>query len=107
MNGRPTARAAGMSATEYFSEIQKARGSVAIPTDFQAPIKDVMVSPSDVKTKFALANSSIPEDGFRIACSGRYLSEVRVCLTRDLRGRACSADLRDSCPAEVIMRPLR
>jgi ribonuclease T2 len=97
----------GLNAPAYFGQVEKARGVVAIPKDFETPAKQVMIMTSAVKTEFERANPSMPADAFRIACSGRYLSEVRVCLTKDLRGRACSTDLRDSCHGEIIMRPLR
>lgn len=98
----------GLSVPAYFDQIEKARATVAIPSDFQAPTAQVIVTAREVKAKFARANPWAPESAFRVTCSGRYLSEVRVCLTKDLKERACSSDLRDGCRAgDIIMRPLR
>ena len=98
----------GLDVNTYFQEIQKAFASIKIPDDFKSPMKQIEVAPADVKGKFAKANPSFPAEAFKVQCSGRYLSEVRVCLTKDLKGRPCSSDVRDTCRDDsVIMRPLR
>lgn len=98
----------GLDVKAYFQKIVQAFAQVQIPTDFKSPAKQVEVAPADIKSKFAKANPSFPAEAFKIQCSGRYLSEVRACLTRDLKGRACSSDVRDNCrDTTVIMRPLR
>lgn len=98
----------GLDVKGYFGEIQKAFASVQIPDEFKQPLQQIEVSPADVKSKFATANPSLPMPALRIACSGQYLTEVRVCLTKDLAGRACSNDVRDTCRApSVILRPVR
>jgi ribonuclease T2 len=98
----------GLNQDVYFDLVRRAYSQVSIPADFKAPIKNIEVSPSQVKDEFVRANASISADAFRVLCRGRFLSEVRVCLSRDLKGRACSADVRDACAAdEIIMRPVR
>jgi len=48
------------------------------------------------------------EDSIRLACSGRFLSEVDMCLGKDLKSRPCGSDVRDKCSAsKVILRPVR
>jgi ribonuclease T2 len=98
----------GKDVKVYFQEIVKAFAGIQIPEDFKSPIQQVEVAPADVKATFVKANPSFPAGAFRVQCSGRYLSEVRACLTPGLKGRACSADVRDNCrDSTVIMRPLR
>lgn len=98
----------GLNQDAYFELVRRAYFQVAIPDDFKAPIKNVEVSPARVKDEFVRANPAMPFEAFRVLCRGRYLSEVRVCLTKDLRGRACSANVRDACAGEeIIMRPVR
>jgi ribonuclease T2 len=98
----------GLDVNAYFEKIQKAFATVRIPDDFKSPVSQIEVSPADIKTKFGQANPSFPPDAFRVQCGGRYLSEVRACLTKDLAGRACSSDVRDTCRDDtIIMRPLR
>jgi ribonuclease T2 len=98
----------GLEVEPYFQEVQRAFASVTVPDDFKQPQAQVQVKPQEVKAKFAQANSSFPAEAFRLRCTGRYLSEVRVCLTTDLKGRGCEADVRENCSADsVILRPVR
>lgn len=98
----------GAGVNDYFRTIQRAFAAVKIPDDFRGPVRDIEVRPAEVKEKFARANPSFPPAAFRIQCGGRYLSEMRVCMTKDLKGRACSSDVRDNCRApSIIMRPVR
>ena len=98
----------GLDVSAYFRQIQNAFAGVKIPEDYRGPLKNIEVAPADVKAKFGKANPSYPATAFRIQCSGRYLSEMRVCLTKDLKGRACGSDIRDTCrDATVILRPVR
>jgi ribonuclease T2 len=98
----------GLNQDAYFDLVRRAYSQVSIPADFKAPIKNIEVTPAQVKNEFVRANSAMPADAFRVLCRGRFLSEVRVCLTKQLQGRACSPDVRDACAAdEIIMRPVR
>jgi ribonuclease T2 len=98
----------GLDVNAYFQTIQKAFASVQIPDDFKSPLQQVEIPPADIKAKFAAANPSLPEQALRIQCGGRYLSETRICMTRDLKERDCPSDIRDTCrDATVIMRPVR
>jgi len=45
-----------------------------------------------VKGDFAAANRNFTEQNFALMCKGRFLSEVRVCLDKDLNPRACGSD---------------
>lgn len=98
----------GLSQQDYFATLERAYGSVNIPREYQSPGRQVYAKPADLLRNFAAANRALPPEAFRVLCGGRYLSEVRVCLTRDLKGRACSAGVRDTCRAdEIILRPVR
>ncbi len=98
----------GLDVKAYFDQVQRAFAAVKIPDDFRQPQAQVEVKPPDVRAKFARANPAFPPDAFRLRCSARYLSEVRICLSADLKGMACAADIRDNCRADsVIMRPVR
>jgi ribonuclease T2 len=98
----------GLSQSNYFGKVEKARALVSIPEAYRQPLAHVEVRASDVKSKFAAANPRLGERAIRVVCKGRYLSEVRVCMTKDLDGRACSPSVRDTCPGgTVVMRPVR
>ena len=101
----------GLSAKEYFEEATEAFGEVKIPEAYRAPMKTITVNPDQVRRDFAAANPKFGGDAFVVTCTGngRFLQEVRACLTKDLEGRPCNREVtRSACRSnEVIMRPVR
>ena len=101
----------GLSAKEYFDEATEAFHGVKVPAAYQAPMKTITVDPANVQRDFATANPLFPEGSFVVLCTsnGRFLQEVRACLTKELDGRPCNREVRRSeCRSnEVIMRPVR
>jgi ribonuclease T2 len=92
----------GLSAADYFALVRKARDSVKIPGDFQAPTQAVTESPAQIEAAFAAANPNFPKQALRTSCSGgTLLQEVRVCFNKDLSPRACSGSAGE-CPAPAI-----
>ena len=101
----------GLSPKDYFEEATEAFNSVKIPPRYKAPQQQITVSPDQLRHDFAAANPKIGDQGFVVLCSGngRFLQEVRACLTQELEGRPCNREvLRDACKSDqIIMRPLR
>ncbi len=98
----------GLDQPAYFKKIEQAYANVKIPLDYTQPLKQIEVSLEDVHKEFRNANPSFPEDSIHSLCNGKFLSEVRVCYTKDLKPRPCGADVRDTCKVDpIIMRPVR
>jgi ribonuclease T2 len=101
----------GLSPKDYFDEAAEAFHNVTIPIRYQAPAREVVVSPDELHRDFVAANPKIGDQSLVVLCSrnGRYLEEVRACLTEDLDGRPCNGEvLRDACRSnEIVMRPVR
>lgn len=101
----------GLSPKDYFEEAADAFNGISIPAQYKAPRQQITVSPDQLRREFASANPKIGEQGFVVLCSGngRYLQEVRACLTQELEGRPCPGEvLRTVCKSDqIIMRPLR
>jgi ribonuclease T2 len=98
----------GLGIENYFKKIEDAYAEVTIPREFKAPIQKAEVSPAEIKSKFVAANRGFPESSVKVLCSGRFLQEVRVCLDKDLKARACGTDVKDTCRnATIIMPPVR
>ncbi len=90
----------GLSSAAYFDTIRRAYQAVTIPAEYKQLSRRVDASPRDIEAKFAAANPRF-KDSLRVACSGGELSEVRVCMGKDLSPRACG--VHDSeCPAQRI-----
>ncbi|HEY3440956.1 MAG TPA: ribonuclease T2 [Paludibaculum sp.] len=96
----------GLSAEGYFATARKAMQSVRIPPRFIAPKEYLNPSPGEVKQEFLKANPGMTADSIAIQCSANYLSEVRVCLDRNLKPIPC-ADKRECRAPKVRMPPVR
>jgi ribonuclease T2 len=95
----------GVSSRAYFETIRKARAVVKIPPEFLDLKTTQMVSPGEVQEAFIKANEGLTAEGISIPCNGRRLDEVRICLSRDLKFRACSDDDRRTCKREKLAMP--
>jgi len=94
----------GLSQEAYFTTLRKAYGSVEIPAEFPRDDRD-RVRPSDIEQAFVTANPGMPADGISVDCDRKYLREVRICLTKDMRFRPCRELERASCHATSVQMP--
>jgi len=96
----------GMNQTDYFRTAEHAFQMVKIPPAFQPPVSRIETTPREVHRQFAEANSDFPTEAFAVKDDGRFLQEVRVCLTSDLKPRDCArpSDTRDKT---IVVRPVR
>jgi len=97
----------GLGAEVYFSTVERAYRSVRIPDAYRSLDHYLTVDPQQLKRDFVGANPGLRESGLAVECSGHYLQEVRVCLTRELGPRACGADVEDRCGDTAVLRPVR
>lgn len=93
----------GMDAKAYFDTARKAFASLRIPARFQSPKDYITISPQEVKKEFLQANPGMTADMMAIACSANYLSEVRVCLDRNLKPIPCTG--QRECRATTVRVP--
>jgi len=96
----------GLAPKDYFGKVLDAYALVTIPADFRGPNHQVSTTPLDVRQKFAGASSGIPLAAFSVSDKGKYLEEVRVCLTKDLHAMTC-VDKGDTGAKTILMRPVR
>ena len=96
----------GKSPTDYFADVRRAREAIAIPQAFQAPHQDQTWVPMDVARAFAAANRGLRPDEMAVTCRQQTLEEVRVCLSKDLRGYVtCPEISRASCRTRQMNVP--
>jgi len=99
---------AGLSARAYFDTIRKARAAVKIPAAYLDLREPLSVTPDAVEDAFRTANPGLPPDGMAIGCDKKRLTEVRICLSKELQFRECPEVAKRSCRREQIaMPPLR
>jgi ribonuclease T2 len=79
-----------------------------IPEAYIALNAPLTVTPDEVEEAFVKANPGLPRDGIAVTCDSRRLGEVRICLGKDLRFRACpEIDARACRREQIVMPPVR
>ena len=98
----------GLAPRGYFEAVRKARARVKIPETFLEPKTELTVTPAEVEEAFVKANPGLNRAGIAVTCSSTRLSEVRICMTRELEFRDCQDVERRACRREnVVMPPVR
>ncbi|MGM3173140.1 ribonuclease T2 family protein [Dickeya lacustris] len=87
----------GLGATGYLQAADKAVTSVTIPPSFQAPASPLQMTADQILNTFRQSNPAIPKDGIVAVCSGPELSEVRVCLDKNLNFQSCAKSVKSQC----------
>lgn len=98
----------GLSARNYFETIRKARSAVKIPPEFLELSEHKTVVPAELEASFIKANPGLTEESMSVVCDDKRLSEVRICMTKDLKFRSCGeVDKRTCTRSTVVMPPVR
>ncbi|HVW11843.1 MAG TPA: hypothetical protein VHC90_24845 [Bryobacteraceae bacterium] len=91
----------GLSQREYFTRVMLAHSSVQPPVQITSIPQTERDETSHVEAEFYAANPTFPPAAFRVVCRNDALTEVHVCLDKNLKGRACPASVID-CKSETI-----
>lgn len=98
----------GLPPRDYFETVRKARAVVKIPADYVDLKEPLTVAPAEVADAFIKANPGLPQDAMAIGCDKTRLTEVRICLSKDLQFRDCPGVARRNCRRDhLVMPPLR
>jgi ribonuclease T2 len=98
----------GLGARAYFETIRKARAAVKIPAEYLDLGAAKAVAPAAIEEAFIKANPGLSNAAIAVTCDSRRLSEVRICLNKDLQFRACAEIDRRACRRkDVVMPPVR
>jgi ribonuclease T2 len=98
----------GMQARAYFETIRKVRAAIKIPEQFLELSEYKMVTPGEVEDAFVKSNPGLGASAISVTCDTRRLSEVRICVNKDLQFRDCEEVERRTCRRDkVVMPPVR
>src|ERR1700712_4190474 len=98
----------GLGGRAYFENIRKARAAVKIPEEFLQLSETKTVAPADIEAAFVKANPGLTTSAMGVTCNRTRLSEVRICLSKDLQFRSCEEIDRRACRRDqVLMPPVR
>ncbi len=98
----------GLGASAYLDTTDQALGKVRIPDALQPSTQVREFSAEEIARLFQQSNPGMPSDGVSVSCRGPQLSEVRVCLHRDLEYASCGKGVNSQCRAgKVRLPPIR
>ncbi|MNI76011.1 Ribonuclease T2 family protein [compost metagenome] len=98
----------GLGADGYLEASDKALGAVSIPEQLQPLSTTHYFTAADITRMFRQSNPQIPADGIVVICNGPQLSEVRVCMDKDLAFASCGKGVKTQCRAgDIRVPPLR
>ena len=98
----------GLNERAYFETIRKARAAVKIPEDYLQLPEAKTIAPSEVEDAFIKVNPGLKSSGIAVTCNRKRLSEVRICMSKELEFRDCPEIDRRACRRDkVLMPPVR
>jgi len=98
----------GLAARDYFDTVRKAREAIKIPAQFGDLHEPLSVTPAAVQEAFIKANPGLSASSMAVECDKKRLTEVRICLSKELQFRDCSEIVRRSCRRDqLVMPPMR
>lgn len=95
----------GLSPRAYFDTVRKARAVVKIPPEYLDLQQPLNVSPAAVEATFIKANPDLAAGDIAVACDAKRLTEIRLCLSKDMKFRACPEIVQRSCQREQVLMP--
>ena len=95
----------GLEAQAYFDLIRKAREAVKIPESYAAPKTTLTVAPDEVEEAFVKSNPGLSRAAVSVTCGSTRLSEVRICMSKDLKFRDCDEINRRACRRDKLLMP--
>jgi ribonuclease T2 len=96
---------AGLSPQAYFATVRQGRAAVTIPRAYRDLGQPITVAPAAVAEAFIKANPGLTRDDMAVACDRKRLTEVRLCLSRDFKFRACPQIVHQTCRRDSVSMP--
>lgn len=87
----------GLKPIEYVRTAGQALSSVKIPAKLEPGSAPKSLRAQEISRLLRDANPAMTSRTLAVNCAQGRLSEVRICMDRDLKPRACGNGVRDSC----------
>lgn len=95
----------GVDASEYLDKTDTALGVVQVPQAFEPFNVPGPLAARDIEALFRESNPSMGRHGMAVICKGKVLSEVRVCLSKELRFTGCPQSIKTQCRTGELRIP--
>ncbi len=97
----------GLPAPRYFAALDDVFARLRLPPALVAPKEALTLPLAEAKSLFVSANPGLDETMFAMRCAhGNAVDEVRLCLDKSFKFRACGSGTGDSCPIVVHFDPI-
>lgn len=87
----------GLGANGYLQAADNALTKVKIPASFQAPTKPLQLTAQQILTAFYQSNPTLAQGSIVAICSGPELSEIRICMDKNLNAQSCGKAVKTQC----------
>lgn len=93
----------GLSADQYFGLMRRIFSNFHVPSQLDHPSRQVILQTSDLKHAIEQSNPALNDSEIALTCTGPYLKEVELCVTKDGKPQPCSG-VRE-CPGTSLRVP--
>jgi ribonuclease T2 len=93
----------GLQPGDFFKLTRAAFQKVIIPARYRGPSASLTVPVKQFRQSLVDANPGLKPEDFAIYCDDTFLREVRVCLDKNLRFRACGIRVHDACRIDAML----
>jgi ribonuclease T2 len=101
-------RCSGLPPAAYFAKARAAFEAVERPALLRGIGRPVRIDASVVEAAFLDANPALTPASTVVTCAGRWIAEVRICLTREhLMPRPCTGPAARACTKPATLPPPR
>lgn len=95
----------GLGPSAYLDKTDAALGAVNIPQQLQPFNVPTYLQAKEIEELFRQSNPAMGSHGVAVICKGKVLSEVRVCLSKELRFAGCPRSVKTQCRDGEIRIP--
>jgi ribonuclease T2 len=93
---------------DYFAKLRAAYEKIRFPAHLRLNNRYLTTSPTAIERAFQDENPGLAANAIAVTCGKRRLREVRICLSKDLKFRACKQVDKNSCRRDkIVMPPVR
>lgn len=94
---RRSGSCSGLSVDFYFADLRVAFERIKLPEMFKNPIGTFSLPAIEAVNRIADANPELPPASIAGVCEKKRLTEVRICVTKDLEPRTCGPNVAANC----------
>ncbi|KAF1005868.1 MAG: Ribonuclease [Pseudomonas fluorescens] len=95
----------GLEPSVYLDKTDAALGVVKVPESLQPLNAPTYLQAREIENLFRQSNPAMGNHGMAVICKGKQLSEVRVCLSKDLQFAGCPRSVKTQCREGEVRIP--